>query len=203
MLNVPLVLASGSPRRIDLLNSMGLKPLVMRPDIEEKRNRGETPQAYTKRLAFEKANEVVTECLWKHAGALIIAADTIVVAPNGKVLEKPSDTAEAVRMVSRLQGKTHTVHTGYCVLGVARETKTQKIVRCITTKVTLRKLSKDGVRAYVQKGESMDKAGAYAAQEHGELIIDRIEGSMTNVIGLPMDEVSEALRTEFGISPAD
>jgi septum formation protein len=150
------------------------------------------------RLASEKAGSVMQMALWKHGAALIIAADTIVVAPDGRtVLGKPRDEAEARRMLGKLAGRTHTVLTGYCILAAAREMEPERIVRVVTSRVTMRKLDKSAIERYVASGEPMDKAGAYAAQGLGNALIDRISGSYTNVVGLPMTQLLQDLERKF------
>ncbi len=208
-----LILASTSPRRIDLLNQAGLSPLVVGPGTDEASVRGESPRAMVARLAREKADAVAVK--WRSgeiggayaslSAAMIIAADTTVVAPGGKrVLGKPKDEAEARKMLGQLAGKTHTVLTGYCLLEAMRTTDSKNrrarkpCVRVVTTQVTMRPLSKEEIAIYVRSGEPMDKAGAYAAQGIGMTLISGIRGSYTNVVGLPVAELLADLSQKFG-----
>jgi septum formation protein len=199
-LNCPIILASSSPRRIELLKLAGLNPIVKRPDINEDKKRNETPKQMVARLSREKAEAILPQALWEFGMAVLISADTTVVTPNGKsVLGKPANERDAFRMLKAISGKTHLVHTGYCILAAAREHKMQRIVRVVTTRVTMARLNDDSIRRYISTGESMDKAGAYAAQGIGMALIEKISGSYTNVVGLPITEVMEDLNTMLGI----
>jgi len=197
-----IILASTSPRRIDLLRQAGLSPQIIPPDADESILRGEAPRAMVARLAKDKAEAVCAKLLAAKGGKLvpnsiIIAADTTVVAPDGrKILGKPRDAREAARMLNTLMGETHTVLTGYCLLKI----NTLTFVRVVKSKVTLRKLSKRDIAKYVATGEPMDKAGAYAAQGIGMSFIERINGSYANVVGLPICQVMIDLEEKFGVS---
>jgi septum formation protein len=188
-----IVLASSSPRRIELLTQMGLRPIVSAPDCDETPIRGEGPSAMVRRLAREKAESVAG----KLAGSdwVIIAADTTVVAPGGKkILGKPVDASDARKMLKLLAGRTHIVFSGYCVKS-ARKT----VTRVVRTSVTMRKLGAADIAAYVSSGEPMDKAGSYAAQGIGMGLIEKISGSYTNVVGLPMAQLLHDLETSFDV----
>lgn len=204
MLNVPFVLASTSPRRIDILKSVGIPALTLAPaGVDETPMRGEEPKALVRRLSLAKARSVVPGVLRAHGGAFVLAADTIVVSPagkgGGKILNKPRDTAEAQRMLKTLSGRTHTVHTGYCILAAAREEKAVELKRVVTSRVTMRRLSAADIKAYVASGEPMDKAGAYGAQGMGMALIEKITGSYMNVVGLPIAQVLQDLEERFEI----
>ena len=179
-----LVLASASPRRRSLLASAGVAIATVRAtDIDESRRASEDPIAYAKRVALEKAQKAVDDHHW------VLAADTIVQLGDD-VLGKPVDRADAHAMLRRLAGRTHLVTTAWTLLapgGVDERSGAS------TTAVTFRALSDEEIGAYLALGESMDKAGAYGAQAHGVTLIDRIEGSLTTVIGLPVPQVLEAL----------
>ncbi len=197
----PIILASSSPRRIELMKMAGIDVIVRAPEVDEAVRRGEGPKAMVGRLARAKAEAVLTSVLGEHGAAIIIAADTTVVGPDGRsILGKPKSEAEAFRMLKKILGKTHTVHTGYCILAGAREMKLERIVRIVSSKVTMRMLDDQGIRAYLAVGESMDKAGSYAAQGSGMMLIRKINGSHTNVIGLPMAELIQDLEKKFGIT---
>jgi septum formation protein len=196
----PIILASTSPRRIDLMKQVGLPCFVRAPEADETPRKGESPRALVSRLAREKAESMLTLALHDFAAALIIGADTIVIAPTGgRILNKPRDAKEACRMLAALAGKTHTVLTGYCILSAARESRPKPLVRVVSTKVTMRALTKKDIAGYVATGEPMDKAGAYAAQGVGMALIDRIQGSYTNVVGLPVSDILEDLEKTFGV----
>jgi septum formation protein len=194
-----ILLASSSPRRIELLRQLGLKFETHSPDVDETQLRSETPRALVARLALAKAEAAA----FRRGTHLVIAADTIVVAPGGKkVLGKPGTRAEAARMLRAIAGKTHTVLTGYCVMGSqagARGGHQQSVVRVVRSLVKIRKLSSADVKAYLATGESMDKAGAYAAQGHGAALIEEIRGSYTNVVGLPVAQLARDLESLFGV----
>jgi septum formation protein len=177
-------------------------PVITRsPDVDESVRRGEGPKQMVSRLARSKAEAIMESALREHSAAIIIAADTTVVGPDGKsILGKPENEADAFRILKKILGRTHLVHTGYCILSAAREMKPERISRVITSRVTMRKLSDDAIRRYIALGESMDKAGAYAAQGHGALLIQKVSGSHTNVIGLPMAELLEDLEKKFGVT---
>jgi septum formation protein len=195
-----IILASTSPRRIDLMKQVGLHCEVKSPDADETPRRGESPAKLVARLAREKAQSVAKKSKpSKSSNTLIIAADTIVVDPSGKtILNKPRNTAEARKMLKMLSGKTHTVLTGYCVYEIDKKTR-QHMVRVVRSKVTIRKLSPKQIAAYVATGEPMDKAGAYAAQGIGMAFIEKLNGSYTNVVGLPMSQLLSDLETHFGV----
>ena len=181
-----LVLASASPRRRSLLASAGVVVAAVRPaDIDERRHPGEAPVAYAARVAREKAEAALDDHHW------VLAADTIVQLGDD-VLGKPTDRADAHAMLRRLAGCTHLVTTAWTLAGPGG---TDVRSGWSTTAVTFRSLTDDEIDAYLDLDESMDKAGAYGAQAHGVTLIDRIEGSLTTVIGLPVPQVLEALAT--------
>jgi septum formation protein len=187
-----IILASGSPRRKELLGMAGVSFEVRVFDIDETPRKKEHPKTMVRRLSVEKAMATVRTLEGKES-FIVIAADTTVVNPAEKNLGKPGDEAEAVRMVYSLQGKTHSVYTGYSVLLVQNGKVVRKVTRAVRTRVKIQAMSRNQVKAYVAKGECMDKAGAYAAQGFGMAIIEKISGSYTNVVGLPMTEVMRDL----------
>lgn len=189
-----LVLASGSPRRKDLLEEAGFDFQVVVPEVEE----NEDVSVSIRRLTQENAALKAAAVAHVHPQAVVLAADTLVLLGE-RVLTKPADREEATEMLSSLNGKSHQVFTAFSILHMQSG---RSVAQTVTTDVHFKILSAAEMAAYHERINPMDKAGAYAAQEHGELIIDRIEGSMTNVIGLPMDEVIEALAVKFGIGPA-
>jgi septum formation protein len=185
-----LVLASGSPRRKDLLSGMGFELDIVRSNADEEQQPGEKPEDMARRLARAKAAEVA-ERHYTGCDEFVLGADTIVVL-GGRVLQKPVDEADARRMLGLLSGATHTVITAFCIVNPARGVE---VVRHVATEVTFREMSPDWMDRYIRTGEPMDKAGAYAAQGVGASIIARIEGSYTNVVGLPLYEVAGTLES--------
>jgi septum formation protein len=178
-----LILASASPRRLELLRLAGLEPVVQPADIDETPLHGEDPVPHVLRLARDKACAVTAD------DAVVLGADTTVVL-DGEVLGKPADAATAVAMLSRLRGRTHTVWTAVAVtdpLGRVAET-------VVSTEVVFAPLSDAAIAAYVGTGEPLDKAGAYGIQGRAAAFIPRINGSWSNVVGLPLVETLELLR---------
>jgi septum formation protein len=163
-----------------LLRAVGVPFRVVPSRIEEIPRKGESPMRFVRRAAREKGEEVAA----RNLSAFILSADTIVVA-NGRILGKPADRKEGRRMLSLLAGRVHLVHTAACLL---RADGGYRDGLCVTTRVRFRSLTGEEISAYLRTGESDDKAGAYAAQGAGNLLIDRISGSFTNVIGLPMTQ---------------
>jgi septum formation protein len=202
--NIPtlVVLASGSPRRTELLSWANVKHSILIPDVDETPLKKETPQKMVERLSLMKARAVAerliaagpTASAVKIAEQFVIAADTTVVSATNKNLGKPETPEEAVKMMQALQGKRHFVFTGYTVLKIAGSKIKKELVKSVRTDVHMKKLSKGEILDYIAKGESMDKAGAYAAQGFGMVLIDRIVGSYTNVVGLPVAQVVQDLK---------
>lgn len=199
-----LILASGSPRRIELLKKFIPHIEIIIPKITEKIKPSEKPNHYVKRLSIEKASAVsvkIHKKLAKNQSALILAADTTVVLENGRILEKPSNRKHAFQMLSKLQGKTHRVLTGYCIVEIQHNCAPIIWTRVCTTLVTLSPLSENFINTYIDTNEPMDKAGAYAAQGFGLGFIDKVNGSYSNVVGLPVSEVLKDLATRFQFAP--
>jgi septum formation protein len=182
-----VVLASGSPRRLELLRRLGLEPVVRVADVDETPVPGEAPAETVARLARAKAHAV------EAGDALVVAADTEVVL-DGAVLGKPADPAEATAMLRALSGRAHVVLTGVHVLTGDRESTAVE-----ETLVCFRALSDEEIAAYVATGEPDDKAGGYGIQGAGAMFVERIEGSDTNVIGLPLATVVR-LAGEVGVT---
>ena len=179
MIRESLTLASSSPRRRQLLEMLGIPLQVVAPNIPEVRRIVETPVDYVERLAREKAMSV--------PGGLVLGADTTVVIRD-EILEKPTDAADAMRMLRKLQGRTHQVVTSVAL--VADEAIHQATD---VTNVVFRKLSDPFLEAYVGTGEPMDKAGAYGIQGYGAALVERIEGDFFSVMGLPLRLVLDLL----------
>jgi septum formation protein len=190
----PLVLASSSPRRRDLLRARGYAFAVLDPGVDETPLPGEAAPLLVRRLALAKARAGAARA---PAGAVVLGCDTIVVL-DGDVLNKPAHAAEAVEMLLRIAGRTHTVFTAWAALAaeLAREE-----VGVEASRVTLRAVARAEAEAYAASGEPLDKAGAYALQGEGARFVTRVEGSRSNVIGLPLERV-EPLLAELGVNPA-
>jgi septum formation protein len=182
----PLVLASASPRRAELLTSAGFEFTVEVADVDETERPGESPEAYVVRVARDKARAVASR--GQPPGAVVLAADTTVVA-GGDILAKPADEADAIRMLERLSGSVHDVLTG--VVTLADGLEAAELVR---TRVHLITMSPEEIRWYVATGEPVGKAGAYAIQGRAARFIDWIDGSWSNVVGLPIATVDGMLK---------
>ena len=183
-----LVLASTSPRRRELLRQAGFSFTVSPASISEDLRPGENPLAYVTRLACEKAQSVYARMDSRDEAAVVLGADTTVVAPNGEILGKPTDAADAARMLRLLSGATHQVITG-----VAAVSAFGVEVAAEVTHVSMLTLPDEEIDAYIATGEPMDKAGAYAIQGHAARWIPRIHGCYFNVVGLPLALVSGML----------
>jgi septum formation protein len=181
-----IVLASASPRRLELLASAGVEFDVCASDIPEEPIPGEAPADFATRLARDKA--VATAA--RTEGRWFVGADTIVVC-DGEIMGKPVDEADAVRMLRKLSGVSHEVITGYAVYDRERD---GLLCKAVVTKVVFKPLRDEEISAYVATGCPMDKAGAYAIQGGAAYMVERIDGSYTNVVGLPLCEVVEDLR---------
>lgn len=182
-----IVLASASPRRRELLNQVGINVQVVPSNAEESLLPDETPQAHVVRLSCDKAMEVASRP--DQQGRWFIGGDTVVVC-DGEILGKPLDAAEAEGMLQRLSGRSHRVISGYAVYD-RRTSRT--ISAAITTKVFFKDLTSQEIEGYIASREPFDKAGSYAIQGIGSFMVPRIEGSYTNVVGLPLCEVIAAL----------
>lgn len=191
-MSVRFILASSSPRRRELLGSIGAEFDVIPSHIPEERREGETPEEYVARLSREKAHAIAE----KHPERWIIAADTTV-ALNDLVLEKPIDADDAKRMLKAIAGKTHVVYTG---VTLTRREPHYLDTHVATSEVRMLPLTQRDIDWYVATREPLDKAGAYAAQGVGGLFIDSIHGSFTNVVGLPLALLFQMLR-KAGIDP--
>lgn len=187
-----LVLASGSPRREEILKQLKLKFTIIRPKIDENNFNGDRPEELVKILAEKKARSVIDIA----ENALIIAADTIVVL-DGNILNKPADAEEAKKMLQRLSDRKHQVITSLVVLD---SDSGEIMVECNITDVKMLELSNDDIDRYLSTGEAMDKAGAYAIQGFGALFIESISGSYYSVVGLPIHQLAKLLKKfNYGI----
>ena len=179
-MNHPLILASSSPRRHQLLAMLGIPHRVEAANVQEIRLPREAPASYVRRLARDKARAVT--------GAWVLGADTTV-ALGDEILEKPADEADALRMLLALQGRRHEVLTAVCLRADGTEYEATD-----TTAVFFRPASERQLRAYVATGEPLDKAGAYGIQGYGAALIDRVDGDFFGVMGLPLRLVLDLMK---------
>lgn len=186
-----IVLASKSPRRREILENIGLKFDVVESGADEEIVPSNSPDEIVKQLAYRKAEKVSQGLKDK---ALVIGADTIVVL-GSKIMGKPKDDDQAFKMLTSLSGVWHNVYTGICVIDTSSG-------NCMTdyevTAVRIRKLSSEDIKTYIESGEPMDKAGSYAIQGVGSLLVERIDGCYYNVVGLPVFRLSNML-DNFGV----
>ena len=183
-------MASASPRRKELLEQIGLRFKVDPSEYDEEMASDSEPHGMARGLSLGKARSAAR----KHRNAIIIAADTLVVL-DGTVFGKPHTNAQAREMLRALNGRTHSVITGFTIL----DAETGKVLsRSVETRVHMRKLSLKEIDSYVRTKEPLDKAGGYAIQGRGAVLVERIEGDFSNVVGLPLSELSEALK-ELGV----
>jgi septum formation protein len=186
-----IILASASPRRKELLEKIGLRFKVEPSNYEEDMQSGLEPHEFAQKISLEKAEVVAS----RHKNAIVIAADTLIVS-GSQILGKPHTENEARKILETINGKPHSVITGFSVIDTG-ENKT--LSKSVETKVYIRKLTSAEIDAYVKSKEPLDKAGAYAIQGLGAVIVEKIEGDYFNVIGLPLSALTEALK-EFGIN---
>jgi septum formation protein len=188
LINHTLFLASTSPRRRELLQQIGLSFEVLRVDVDESTQANESPEAYVQRLSLAKAQMGLTQC---PNNSLVLAADTTVVIDN-HIIGKPETLEQAITIWQSLSGRCHQVLTGV-TLANHRQSKT--IV--VATDVYFRLLSTQEMQSYWQTGEPQDKAGGYGIQGKGALFVEKIDGSYSNVVGLPLTETAKLL-SQFG-----
>jgi septum formation protein len=188
-----VILGSGSPRRLELLRSIGVEPRVVSPDIDESVLEGELPADYVRRLASAKLDAVMKTVGAVNVGAIVIAADTTVDV-DGVIFGKPVDDAEAVKMLLALSGRRHQVHTGFAVAVAGpgcRGVDWDGHVEVVSSTVTFRSVPIPEIIAYVDSGEPRDKAGAYAIQGGAAGFVEQVEGSLNAIIGLPTERLTE------------
>jgi septum formation protein len=189
---VKFILASASPRRRELLSSIGLAFDVLPSNVPEVRRDGEAPEEYVARLSRDKAQALANV----HPSRWVIAADTTVLLGE-ELLEKPVDGDDAARMLGAIAGKTHIVYTGVTLENAEREYRDTRVAE---SEVRMLPLSSEEIQWYVRTGEPLDKAGAYAVQGLGAMFIESIHGSYTNVVGLPLATLFLMLR-RAGLDP--
>lgn len=190
-MGLPLILASASPRRRELLQQMGLSFGVVPSDVQEEMSPGLSPTEAAREVAVRKCTEVST----RHRDAIVIAADTVVVL-GSRMLGKPGSNHEAAEMLRALSGRAHQVVTGLAVFSEAMDRRTSCSV---VTEVCFRDISDFEIDLYVSTGECTDKAGAYAIQGRGAVFVDSISGCYPNVVGLPIAQLATIL-PDFGVS---
>ena len=182
----PFILASTSPRRAELLSLLPVKFRVVASDAEEVAHEHLTPREVCQLNAHRKARAVAK----KNPDALVLGADTLVFL-GGEIFGKPRNLADAERMLWRLQGQTHQVVTGVSLIHLRRH---REKIFAVSTEVLFHPLTRAQIRNYLSKINPLDKAGAYAIQERGELIVAEVSGSFSNVVGLPIERLHEEFR---------
>ena len=187
-----IILASGSPRRRELLERYGLELKVVNSDIIEKFNTGETPEQISMALAFSKALSVSKA----FSNDIVIGADTIVVY-NNNILGKPKNEEDTFRILSMLSGNVHDVITGIAII---RAGTNQKIIDYERTRVKFNNLTPEKINNYIISKESFDKAGAYGIQGLGAILVEKIDGCYYNVVGLPLSKIDFLLGRYFNFN---
>jgi septum formation protein len=190
MMTKQLILASSSPRRKELLQTLGLPFSVLTSDVEETTKPGLSPREIVEELALRKASAVASRL----TEGIVLGSDTIVVL-DGEVLGKPADEADACRMLKSLQGREHTVYSGVALVDVQTG---QREVSSSRTQVRIGSMTDREIAAYVATGEPMDKAGSYAIQGIGATIVEGISGDYFTVVGLPL-RLTAAMLSRFGV----
>lgn len=191
-----LILASGSPRRKELLEAVGMEFEVITSDADESSVKidGTPVDIYVQELALLKASAVAKKLL-KDKKAVIISADTVV-SVDGSVLGKPKDAEDAFAMLSRMSGRAHEVYSGFCVMRISDG---KAVCKAVKTDVYFKVLSENEIWRYIATGEPADKAGSYGIQGIGGLLVEKIDGDYQNVVGLSVSALSDVLKNEFDI----
>lgn len=192
--NEPVILASASPRRKQMLTRLGIVFATVSADIDESPLQEEAPETFAGRMATGKATAVAD----KHPGHWVIGADTVITLDGSAIIGKPADQKEAFSILRHLSGKTHQVISGYCLCSPDKHIVAS---RTATTEVSFIDASDNLLHAYIATGEPMDKAGAYGIQGIGSVLIRKINGSCSNVIGLPLNKIISLLVSHRVISP--
>ncbi|MCL9682652.1 Maf family protein [Legionella maioricensis] len=186
-----IILASASPRRLQILQEHGLTAVVIPAHIEEIQQKGEDAQTYVTRLAREKAQTILTQVA-VGAADLILAADTTV-SYQDHILEKPRDYEDAYRMLRTLSGNSHEVYTGYALIFLPEQ---RWYIDYVTTKITFHTLTEQQMYHYIDSGDPFDKAGGYGIQNVRDSFVKEIQGSYYNVMGLPIEEILKKISLE-------
>lgn len=192
----PLLLGSGSPRRREIIASLRIPCVALAADIDERTEPGELPEPYLERVVTAKRLAVLARAGERACGAVLVADTSVTL--GDEILGKPADAADAERMLARLAGKEHRVLTRYAL---ALPDGALVAERTIATRVWMRSASVEELGRYARSGEGIDKAGAYAVQGLGAFLVERIEGSYTNVVGLPACELVLDLRHSGLLGP--
>jgi septum formation protein len=193
-----IILGSSSPRRKSILGGLVDSFLVMPPSIDETHFPDESPKTFAVRIADKKCRTILESGAIDAYPALVITADTIVTI-DGRIIGKPSDFDDAVRMISELNGRTHRVITGLTLSAMKKRGDGHRsLTGCEVTEVTFRQLDRDGIVGYLNAIEYHDKAGSYAIQEHGGMIVEGYRGSVSNIIGFPL-RLFFSMLVEMGI----
>ncbi|WP_195945529.1 Maf family protein [Paraclostridium bifermentans] len=187
-----IILASGSPRRKEILENTNLKFSVITSDIDERIFENEEPIQLVLRLAFEKCMSVAQN----NPSDLVIGADTIVVLDN-EILGKPKNEEEAFNTLSKLSNREHQVITGMSIVNLENE---KKIVDYAISNVKFKKLTDQDIKDYINTKECLDKAGSYGIQGYGALLVEEIKGDYFNIVGLPISKLSDILKKNFDIN---
>ena len=206
---VGIILGSASPRRASLLRLTGVEFTARPTDTDETPDGAMAPQDYVSALALKKAVAAGASIapddsfMQSHEAAVIIGADTVVVARDGSILGKPADARDAARMLAMLSGGWHEVYTGVALVGIGGDAGARgPLVRHEKTRVRMCEIDAEAINRYVAGGEPFDKAGAYAVQGAGSFFIDRVEGCYYNIVGLPLHLLYTML-LEFGVDLMD
>jgi septum formation protein len=197
-----IILASASPRRRELFGLLGLPFVVRSADVDETPRSGESPQMLVARLSGTKAAVVRSDLVQSDevpGGVLVVAADTVVVLGE-EILGKPEDSVHAAQMLQRLRGRSHQVHSA---VAVVEATSGRAAIRLSTTAVWMRDYSDAEMETYINSGDPLDKAGAYAIQHAGFRPVDHIEGCFTGVVGLPLEALVKGLAYFEVVPPVD
>jgi septum formation protein len=192
----PLILGSGSPRRREILSGLGIPLRIVVGSVDETPRPAEAVHEYLSRVVADKLDAALGKLPRGDAVPAVLVADTIVVV-DGEILGKPRDVGEAAQLVSRLVGRSHVVRTRYAIQE-GRAPGGPRVERTVESLVTMRAAGSDVVARYAATGEGLDKAGAYAAQGIGAFLVEKIDGSFSNVVGLPACEVARDL-VEMGL----
>lgn len=187
-----IILASGSPRRKEILENTNLKFSVITSDIDERIFENEEPIQLVLRLAFEKCMSVAQN----NPSDLVIGADTIVVLDN-EILGKPKNEEEAFNTLSKLSNREHQVITGMSIVNLENE---KKLVDYAISNVKFKKLTDQDIKDYISTKECLDKAGSYGIQGYGALLVEKIKGDYFNIVGLPISKLSDILKINFNIN---
>lgn len=185
-MKTPIILASNSSRRKELLHQIDLDFSIDPADVDERVLPNEMPEGYAVRVALDKARLAAGRAV----AGIVIAADTIVVVDD-EILGKPADACDAERMLKMLSGKVHRVITGLAVMDAVTG---KTLTRTSITRVWFRRLAQQEIASYIATGEPLDKAGAYGIQKRGALLVDKIDGCYFNVVGLPLSMLGKLLR---------